>query len=244
MTTFKTFLQESINDKGIFKAIFVLGIPGAGKSYTIKSLGGTISPRIVNTDRASEYLSNQIGRAINSDTWSDFKDRSLHLTKKSLLNYINGVLPLFVDGTSNDASNILQRMGILESLGYDIGIIHVKADLDIAINRARKRAKEIGRHVDEEFISDVYSRNEQNIKFLRNRVSRSSFYEVDNSNMELTNASLNKAYKKSKEFFSSSLKNPIGRRHVELMREHNQKYLSPEIVPLEVLEKKIEGWYK
>lgn len=47
---FSKFLTESINDKGKFKAIFIIGIPGSGKTYTISKLKGIISPRVINTD--------------------------------------------------------------------------------------------------------------------------------------------------------------------------------------------------
>lgn len=41
-------LSESINDKGLFKAVFILGIPGAGKSTVIRQItDGAIHPRVV-----------------------------------------------------------------------------------------------------------------------------------------------------------------------------------------------------
>lgn len=53
----KYLLTESINDKGIFKAIFMAGTPGAGKSYVINKINdGKIQPRIVNTDKLTEYF--------------------------------------------------------------------------------------------------------------------------------------------------------------------------------------------
>ena len=55
MPTFKQFISESINDKGIFKAVFVIGLPGAGKSYTVSQLRGSVSPKVVNTDIAAEF---------------------------------------------------------------------------------------------------------------------------------------------------------------------------------------------
>ena len=242
MTTFKVFLQESINDKGIFKAIFVLGIPGAGKSYTVRRLAGQVSPRIVNTDKAAEYLSWKLGKAIHSGTWGEFKDRSTHITKAALSNYINGVLPLFIDGTSNDASNLLHRMGILESLGYDVGIIYIKTSLETAIKRAANRADEIGRHVDEEFIREVFERNDDNIEFLKTKVS--FFKQINNDDMQLDNEIMNEAFKTTQGFFASPILNPIGQRLLERMKAEKQAYLSPNIIPKDVLDKKIEGWYK
>lgn len=241
-TSFKSFLKESVNDSGIFKAIFVLGIPGAGKSYTTKKLSGQISPRMVNTDRAAEFLSSKMGKEISSHTWIEFKDQSTKITKNALSNYINGVLPLFIDGTSNDASNLLHRMGILESLGYDVGIIYVKTSLATAKARAKARAKEINRHVDEQFIESVFSKTEQNVQFLKSRVS--FFQEIRNEDMELTDAVLSTAFKKTQGFFSAPLSNPIGQRLYDKMVEQKQKYLSPEIISKEILDKKIDGWYK
>ncbi len=242
MTTFKTFLQESRNDKGIFKAIFILGIPGAGKSYTLKRLAGQVSPRVVNTDKAVEFLSRKLGMAVHNSTWGQFKDRSAHLTKAALSNYLNGVLPLFIDGTSNDASNLLHRMGILESLGYDVGLIHIKTSLDVAIKRAADRADEIGRHVDEDFIREVFERTDENIQFLKHRVS--FFKEINNDDMHLDDEVLNKAFKKTQSFFASPILNPIGQRLLDKMMAENESYLSPNIISKEVLDKKIEGWYR
>ena len=68
---FKTFLNESINDKGIFKAIFLVGIPGSGKSYTASKLNGVISPKIVNTDIAVEYMIKKLKIESHKDNWGN-----------------------------------------------------------------------------------------------------------------------------------------------------------------------------
>ena len=62
MTRLKTYIQEDIisegiNDKGIFKACFMAGTPGSGKSYVISKISdGAIEPRIVNSDKMTEFL--------------------------------------------------------------------------------------------------------------------------------------------------------------------------------------------
>lgn len=241
--TFKNFIAESINDKGILKAIFIIGLPGAGKSYTASKIKGSVSPRIVNTDKAAEFLSTKWGKEIRAANWHEFSDTAHRITETSLTNYINGLLPLFVDGTSNDVSNILHRMGILESLGYDIGVVFVDTPLDIAIKRAQDRSKQIGRYVDEDFIKKVHNQNLENANFLKSKVN--FFKRVDNNgDGVLSDVELNIAFKAVQSFFLSPINNPVGKRIIEEMKNKKQKYISPEIISKEVLAKKISGWYK
>lgn len=243
MRSFKQFVAESINDKGILKAIFVVGVPGAGKSYTISQIKGSISPVIVNTDKAVEHLSRKWAKVVNSDSWPEFKDTAHRVTKAQLFNYLNSMLPLFVDGTSNDISNILHRMGVLESVGYDIGVVFIKADVDLAIKRAEERAIKIGRSVDTAFIRKVYAESETNVSFLRGKVS--FFKEINNSGDDLvTAADLQAAFVKTQSFFSKLPTNPIGVRTIAQLKDEQEKYLVPSVVSEDMLRKKIEGWYK
>ena len=241
MITFKEYLMEGINDRGIFKAIWVVGAPGAGKSYTVKKLSGGVMPRVVNTDKSAEHVSKKLNAPITSDNWNLFKDTTHKMTKESLAQYLNGMLPLFVDGTSNDTSNLLHRMGIVESLGYDVGLIYVSVPLDVALDRALKRAAEIKRHVDPEFIKQVHAEAESNVKFLRSRVSY--FKRIEN-NGELSDEMMQDAYKATQSFFDAPVANPIGKRTLEKLKENKQKLLVPTIIDDELLRNKINGWYK
>ena len=40
MKTFQDFIQEGVNDPGIFKAFYTAGGPGSGKSYVAAASGG------------------------------------------------------------------------------------------------------------------------------------------------------------------------------------------------------------
>lgn len=239
---FEQFLNESINDEGIFKAIFVVGIPGAGKSYTTTKLKGKIQPRIVNTDKALEFLSKKKGIEANSETWKTiFGDDSKRITKNMLYNYLNGCLPLFIDGTSSDASNILSRAGILESLGYDVGMIFVETNVDTAISRAEERSKEIGRSVSIDFIKKVFTESESNKDYFK---SKFSFFKTFNNDEEFNDEFLNKLYNNVQSFFESDVKNPIGKRHITKMKQNGFKYIDDGIFEKDVLETKITNWYK
>jgi adenylate kinase len=243
MITFKQFLDESINDRGILKAMFVVGIPGAGKSYTVSQLKGTISPRVVNTDRATEYLSKKLGIESNDQTWKTvFRDRTRPITTNALAGYLNGMLPLFVDGTSNDVSNILGRAGILESLGYDVGMVFVDADLDIAKERAKKRGEDIGRHVNTDFIEKVHALAADNKEYFRGKFG--FFKEIKNNPGELDDAAMKKIFNEVSGFFEAPVENPVGKRTLEKLQTEKQKYLVPTIMDEETLKKKVAGWYR
>lgn len=242
MITFKQYLEEGINDKGILKAVFVVGIPGAGKSYTVKQLTGSIAPKVVNTDKSTEFLSKKFGIESNDDTWkSFFRDRTKPMTMNTLAGYVNGMLPLFVDGTSNSASNILSRVGILESLGYDVGMVFINTNLDVAQERAAKRGAEIDRHVSTEFIDKVHKESEKNREYFKGKFG--FFREVNNNPGEFDDAAILKAYRAVSSFYSGDVENPVGSRILEKMKESGAKYLVPDMFSKEELEKKVSGWF-
>ena len=236
-------LQESINDKGILKAIFVVGLPGAGKSYTVSNLKGQLSPKIVNTDVALEFLSKKTKIPANSETWKTvFRDSTKKMTATMLYNYINGMLPLFIDGTSNDASNVLSRAGILESLGYDVGMIFIDTDIEVAKQRAIDRAEKIGRTVDPTFIDKVYKESEANKKYFQ---SKFSFFKVyENNGQGLDNDLMQKLFKQVQGFYTEDVQNPVGTRNLEKIREEKEKYLVPTLFQDETLKNKLSTWYK
>jgi len=243
MITFKQYVTESINDKGILKAIFVVGIPGAGKSYTVSQLKGPISPKVVNSDIATEFLSKKFKMPSNSATWkSFFRDRTRPMTKNALVGYIDGMLPLFVDGTSNDVSNILGRAGILKSVGYDVGMVFINTNLDTAIERAKKRGEDINRHVDTDFIEKVHALSEKNKEYFKSEFN--FFREISNNPGELDDAAIMKIFKQVSNFYEEPLSNLVGQRTLEELREAKQAYLVPTIMSREDLKKKVDGWFR
>ena len=156
-------LIESINDKGLFKALFIVGMPYAGKSYTVSEITGEISPRIVNTDKPLEHLAKMKGIDLDAELEDSILkplvNKSKILNSKMLINYIDSMLPLIVDGTSADISNILQRIGTLQYFGYDVGIVFVNVDLETALNR--RETSDRKRKVPVEFIKFVGSKYEE-----------------------------------------------------------------------------------
>lgn len=238
----REFIAESLNDKGILKAVFVVGIPGAGKTYTVSKLKGTVSPLVINTDRATEYLSRKLKVPSNDETWALFRDDARRMTINQLFNNLNSMLPLFVDGTSNDASNILSRAGILESIGYDVGMVFINTSLDVALERAEARGRAINRHVNPEFIKKVYQLSQDNREYFRGKFD--FFKEVNNDPGEFDDKTMLKAYTAVSGFYSEPIKNPVGKRTIDDLKQAKEKYLIPEIFDADELKKKCTSWYR
>lgn len=229
-------ITESIEDKGIFKSCFFSGFPGAGKSYVLKKIkSGTIDPRVVNTDKVTEFF----GGGSNVD-WEVYGAKIKQLTANQLINYINSLLPLFIDGTSSNSPALFRRVGILKSLGYDVSMVWINTSLETALERNRNRQ----RYVDEEFIRGVYEKVEKIKPYYKSEFG-SKFLEVDNDIGELTNDVVLKAYKQVEKFFLSPIQNPIGQELKQEMVDNGWKYLyeHPEY-DIQYIKKLINSWYK
>ena len=179
-------MQESINDKGILKCIIMSGIPGAGKTYVSSVINdGAIEARVVNTDK---YI--ELGKDL---------DTSLLINQNSLALYLNSMLPLIVDSTSSNSSMLFNRVGLLESFGYDVGMIWVNTNLGVALQRAAGRE----RKVSVDYIHQSYEQSLQNKDYYSSRFG--FFYEIDNNEGMLTDKVVNTAFKVASKFYKSPL---------------------------------------
>ena len=227
-------IAESIEDKGILKTIFMAGSPGSGKSYTLSQISaGTISPRIVNTDKFTEYF----GGMEPKISHRDIVDKSVMLTKNQLVLYLNSMLPLFVDSTSTHSTTIIKRNGLLESIGYDTGMVFVNTSLETAIKRIQNR----DRKVPTDFVKLSYEKVMNSKEYYKSRFP--FFYEIGNEDGELTDDVILEAYRKVKNFYDSPIENPEGKRAVKIMKESGWKYLLDGIITENYLRKLISIWY-
>lgn len=230
MSEYPEGLTEGIEDKGIFKAVFLAGVPGSGKTYTVERIkSGQVDPRIVNTDKFKEFFGKWDKPTV---------DKSKKLTASQLYLYLNGMLPLFVDGTSAWSKTLVRRYEILNSIGYDTSMVFISVPLEVAIKRAQSRE----RKVPEEYVRETY-KNLQKIKTsLKSRFGL--FIEINNDEGVLNNEIIMKAYRKISFFYTSDIKNPIGKEVVRLMRENGWKYLVPNIYDKKELQSLANKWYK
>ena len=174
-------LQEGVYDPNIFKAFFLAGGPGSGKSYVVRRTTGGTGLKIVNSDPVFESLLKKAGLSLKMPP-EEFERKELvrgrakELTKKQQANYLEGRLGLVIDGTGKDVGRISRQKAGLEELGYDTYMIFVNTSIDVALQRNEKRA----RSLQPSFVVQSWKEVQANIGAFNN-MFRQGFIVVDNN---------------------------------------------------------------
>lgn len=126
----KTFidLQEGLFDPNIFKAFFLAGGPGSGKSYVVRKTTGGTGLKIVNSDDVFEKYIEDAGLSKKMpdkefDTREPLRQRAKKITKAKHDNYVDGRLGLIIDGTGGKYDKIVKQSIGLRQLGYDTHLL-------------------------------------------------------------------------------------------------------------------------
>ena len=181
MRTF-TELQEGVYDPNIFKAIFLAGGPGSGKSYVVRRTTGGLGMKIVNSDDIYEKMLKDAGmdttpEDIYSDKGQEIRVQAKGVTKRMQGNFLDGRLGLIIDGTGKDYDKISKQVSGLKSLGYECYMIFVNTSLDTAQAQNKKRK----RTLPETEVSTMWNEVQQNIGKFQRLFGGSSFIVVDNN---------------------------------------------------------------
>ena len=161
MKTYNT-LQEGVYDQNIFKAFFLAGGPGSGKSYVVRKTTGGTGLKTVNSDAAFEKLLKDANLSLKMpdselDARTPIRDRAKEITKKQQANYLEGRLGLIIDGTGKDYDKISNQSNELRQLGYDTHMIFVNTSLDVALERNASRSRSVPESVVVKSWRDVQS---------------------------------------------------------------------------------------
>ena len=176
-----TDLQEGLYDPNIFKAFFLAGGPGSGKSYVVKKSTGGTGLKIVNSDDVFEKYLKQARLDFKMQA-SQGKERDIQrakakaVTAKRKDNYLEGRLGLIIDGTGKDYGKISTQAAGLKQLGYDVHMIFVNTSLEVALQRNQERA----RTVPEKIVTDSWKQTQSNIGKFQSFFGPKNFIIVDN----------------------------------------------------------------
>ena len=214
----KTFqqLQEGLYDPNIFKAFFMAGGPGSGKSYVVKKSTGGTGLKIVNSDEAFERLLKQAGLSLkmpDNETIERDKVRAKAkaLTDKRKGNYIEGRLGLIIDGTGKDYNKITKQASDLKQLGYDVHMIFVNTSLDVALENNQRRA----RTLKDSIVKDSWNQVQKNMGKFQRYFGGSNFIIVDNNEVDKDGRLFDACFKRVKGLLSKKVINPMAKRWIE-----------------------------
>lgn len=255
---FKEFLQlnEGINDPGILKAIFVVGIAAAGKSTISSPL--KFYAKHIDVDAPQEYFSDKYNIDLSKDGNPEEKIRirklGKRITSNEIINYVSGMLPMVVNVVGDDLERTTKRIKILRSFGYDVGMIYINTDLEKSVDRAYRRTygknKDKNRHVAAEYMYDAYQKLAQNVKqyqdLLFDRVEENKelldfFIQIRNDGV-ISNDVLDNIHNQIKKFLAAPMKNEKGVEILEKIKKQNKKMLI-DIIDKSKIEEKVKSWF-
>ena len=150
---FEDMLTEGVYDQGIFKAVFLMGGPGSGKSTVVDALSlKTLGLKMINSDVHFERLMKDANMSMKmTKTGSGevnperdaLRSKGKKIAGKQLSMHAPARLGLIFDTTSAKASKIQNYKKELYKLGYEYKMIFVKTSLSLAQRLNSMRARVI-----------------------------------------------------------------------------------------------------
>jgi predicted kinase len=180
---FSQYLNEGVDDPAIFKAVFLAGGPGSGKSFIVGKTGLTsMGYKVVNSDDAFEAGMRKAGMEMSPDNifspkGQEIRGKAKRLTGTKQARYIKGRLGLVVDGTGKDPEKIAKQAKMVQDLGYDVAMIFVNTDMETALNRNRMRA----RSLPDKEVEAYWKAVQRNVGKFQRMFGKQNFLVVDNS---------------------------------------------------------------
>ena len=197
----KSFIQnlhEGLYDPGIFKAFFLAGGPGSGKSFVTSSAFAGSGLKLVNSDMAFERNLKKAGLSMKMPDEEEYfrniiRQRAKTTTSTILDTYVKGRLGLVVDATGRDKNIIQRQHAMLTNIGYDCYMIFVNTSLDVALERNKNRPRSIPEYI----VTNSWNGVQANIGQFQRIFSPNKMLILDNnrSEKELVSQTLNQAAK-------------------------------------------------
>ena len=174
-------IQEGVYDPGIFKAVFLMGGPGSGKSTVVDGLGlKALGLKLVNTDKSFETGLKKAGQTLDlklvpAEIRDPIRKKAKRQTTRMLDRYIDGRLGLIFDTTSANAGKIKSYLNMLNHLGYESKMIYVSTSLD----NAKKRNNMRPRKLPDEIVEKDWNNSQKNIAIMKKMFGK-NFVQVTN----------------------------------------------------------------
>ena len=225
-------IKEGLYDPGIFKAFFLAGGPGSGKTFVTKRITGGLGLKNVNSDTAFEVALKKAGLSLDMPASQEkerdeIRARSKRLTAKRLDLYIMGRLGLVIDSTARDTKKIEIGLSALKRLGYDCYMIFVNTSLDVALARNAKRDRKVPRDI----TIKSHKQIQANMGYLQRIFGMKNFIVIDNN--KFNDDILEKSYKMVRKIVKKPIQNYTAK--MWLKKELEKRQIKEDInIPIKV----------
>ena len=185
MIEFEQFLTEGVYDRNIFKAFFLAGGPGSGKSWVSgKTLSGA-GLKVINSDEAFERMLKKERMSLDFKGFSEkelirrdeIRAKAKRMTAASLGAAIEGRLGLIIDSTARNVPKIEFENAHMRGIGYDTFMVFVNTTLEVAMQRNNERPRKLPDAIVIQNHKEVHA----NIGRLQNVFGTNNFVVVDNN---------------------------------------------------------------
>jgi dephospho-CoA kinase len=201
MREFKQYISEGVYDPNIFKAFFLAGGPGSGKSWVSERTLSGMGLKVINSDNSFSRALEKEKMSLNMAT-TDAKEiarrdgiraKAKARTGVQLKLALEGRLGLILDSTARDMSRIESEANSMKYIGYDVHMIFVNTSLEVALKRNQMRA----RKVPDAIVIQNHKQVQKNIGLYQRIFGISNFVIIDNNKVaEDVNPSVHKAIRR------------------------------------------------
>ena len=187
MITYEQFIKEGVYDPNIFKAVFMAGGPGSGKSFIAGKTTGGLGLKIINSDDAFERILKKEGLSLKmpgpetiEKDWNVPRAKAKRVTAAKKGHAIEGRLGIIIDGTGHEYGKIAKQAAILNQIGYETSMVFVNTSLEVALHRNEQRARSVKPNIVKKSWQDV----QNNMGKFQQYFGPANFFIVDNNGFE------------------------------------------------------------
>tara|TARA_R100000008_G_C3576253_1_gene165480 strand:- start:112 stop:789 length:678 start_codon:yes stop_codon:yes gene_type:complete len=185
MREFKKYITEGVYDPSIFKAFFLAGGPGSGKSWVSERTLSGMGLKVINSDNMFSRALEKEGMGLDMSKYSDqenerrdeIRRKAKARTGMQLRYALEGRLGLILDSTARDIARISHEARLMKKLGYDTFMIFVNTSLEVALKRNRMRARKLP----EAIVITSWKQIQKNIGMLQRIFGGNNFIVIDNN---------------------------------------------------------------
>ncbi len=164
-------------------AIMMMGGPASGKSTMVKSAGlGSMEDFVVADADAVKNMIPEYRVGVNNrlkQAASMAHEESSYLVKQIREEAINARKNLVIDGTGSKTASYEKNIKKLRDQGYEIRLMMADTPMDVALDRAKNRARKTGRYVPDDVLKNAYAGIPSGFQKIAEMVDSAAIYDTN-----------------------------------------------------------------